>query len=264
MKPIVRSLLILVGLVCPLLGAQAGVMIQQEQRVPGKEPAVAQTIFYIDAGKLRIETKTAEGKETLIIFDQAKQVVWVIDRSAGSYYELTSTQVQAMSARLNQAMQEMEARLAQMPPERRKMMEGMVKQMMGQRGGTPKVTVRELSRGERMGQFLCTRYELLTGGKLSGEIWAAPLEQLPLQEGEYETLQALGRFFEPLGQRAPAGAGWSGGRQQIDGFPVRSVTYTGQRTVAETQVLKLERRDLEANLFSLPAGLQKTEFAPEN
>ena len=264
MKAILRSLLILVGLVCPLLGAQAGVMIQQEQRVPGKEPAVAQTIFYIDAGKLRIETKTAEGKETLIIFDQAKQVVWVIDRSAGSYYELTSTQVQAMSARLNQAMQEMEARLAQMPPERRKRMEGMMKQMMGQRGGTPKVTVRELSRGERMGQFLCTRYELLTGGKLSREVWAAPLEQLQLQEAEYETFQALGRFFEPLGQRAPASAGWSGGSQQIDGFPVRSVTYAGQRTVAETQVLKLERRDLEANLFSLPAGLQKTEFAPEN
>ncbi len=79
MKPILRSLLILGGLVCPLLGARAGVVIQQEERGPGNDLPLAQATFYLDAGRLRIERTSAEGLETIIIFDQAKKVVWVID-----------------------------------------------------------------------------------------------------------------------------------------------------------------------------------------
>ena len=262
MKASLRSTLLLVGLVFPLLAVQAGVMIQQEERTPGQDLARAHTTFYLDAGKLRIDTKNADGEETTIIFDEGRQVVWVIDHSARSYYELTQTEVQAMGEHMGQAMKELEAQLAEMPPEQRQMMERMMERMRGQMQQAPVVTVEQVGGGEEVGQFVCTHYRLLTGGELSSEIWTAPLNQLQLQEAEFGTFQALARFFEPLGQQGPKGIRWRAGGEQIEGFPVRSVFYAGRRVVAEEELLKAERKPLEASVFKLPPGLKKTEFQP--
>lgn len=241
------------------LAATAGVVIEQEQSEPGSDTPAWRTTYFLDAGKLRIEAKSAEGEETLTIFDEARQVVWMIDRLAGTYVELTPAQVHEMQQRLEQARKEMEAELARMPPDKRQAIEEMMK---GQTGGGAAITVREAGRGEKVGSYLCVRYELLTQGQRAGEVWAAPFEQLQIRDPEAKTFQALARFLEPLGQGLPGGGRMPGG-SQVQGFPVRSVTYDGERVVAEEKLVKAERRTLDPGLFTLPAGLQKTEFGPE-
>lgn len=249
------------GLCLAGLGASAGVVIEQEQRGPGTNTPVWRITFYLDAGKLRVESKSAEGEESITIFDEARQVLWVIDPGAGTYYEMTPATLRGMQQRMEEARKQMQAQLAQLPPEQRKMMEEMMKQQMG--GPPPAVSAREVARGEKVGPFVCIHYELLTGGQRSGEVWAAGIEQLQLREAEYKTFQALGRFLEPLGQMAPAGGSWTRGGQDIQGFPVRSLNYEGKRLVAEEMVVKAERRALEAGLFTLPPGLEKSEFGRE-
>jgi len=253
-----------VALACALalasLPAAAGVVIQQEQREPGGETPLVQTTMYIDAGRLRIEVRSAEGEHTITIFDESKQVLWVIDRVAGTYYEMTAAKMAEMKKRMDEARKTMEAQLAQMPPERRKMIEEMMKQQMG---GASDMTVREMGRGEKIGSFTCIHYEQLAGGKRSGEVWTASPDQLQLAEAEYKTFQALGRFLEPLGQSAPGGAGFVPASRYIEGFPVRSLTYDGGQAVAEEKVTRAERRALEPGLFTLPPGLEKTEMDVE-
>ena len=160
---------------CIAWHAEAGTVIQQEEREPGSNKPGQQMTIYVDAGKLRVEgVDRTTGKYTMI-FDESKQVVWLVDLGKGSYTELTAAEIQGMGQQMQQAMKQMEAELAQMPPEQRKMMEQMMKgRMGGAPGGAPKATVREKSRGEKVGQFVCVHYEVLTGGQLSQEVWAAP------------------------------------------------------------------------------------------
>jgi hypothetical protein len=254
----------MVTLACALalvsLPAAAGVVIRQEQREPGNATPLVETSMYIDAGRLRIESRSAEGEHTITIFDESKQVLWVIDRVAGTYQEMTAAKMAEMKKRMEEARQAMEAELAQMPPERRRMIEEMMKQQLG---GASDMTVREIGRGEKVGSFTCIHYEQLMRGKRSGEVWTASPDQLQLGEAEYKTFQALGRFLEPLGQSAPGGAGLVSASRHIEGFPVRSLAYDGGQAVAEEKVTKTERRALEPTLFALPSGLEKTEMDGE-
>ncbi|MBI2818939.1 MAG: DUF4412 domain-containing protein [Acidobacteria bacterium] len=255
---------------CLTSSALAGTVIQQVELQPGNEQARQEVTIYMDAGKLRVEGSNPSSGKYLVIFDESKQVTWMVDLAKGSYIEFTAAQVQQMadqmqgvSAQMQQAMQQMEAQMADMPPQQRAMMEQMMKQRMGGMAAAAPVekTVREKARGEKVGQFTCTRYEILTGGQLSQEVCAAPAGALQVDTSAMETFKALAKFYEPLTRMVPSTTGnWSApsGMDQIQGFPVQTVMYSNQKPTSEWRVEKIENRSLEASLFELPAGLKKT------
>lgn len=47
---------------------------------------------------------------------------------------------------------------------------------------------------------------------------------------------------------------------QIEGFPVQTVFFEGQRPESEWVLVKVEERSLDAGLFALPGNLRKTEL----
>ncbi|MBI4443875.1 MAG: DUF4412 domain-containing protein [Acidobacteria bacterium] len=249
-------------LLCVAARAQAGTVIQQEQRDVGSDKPGQQVTLYVDAGKLRIEGQDPQGGKYLMIFDESKQVVWMVDLAKKSYMEMTAAQVQGMGQQMQQAMQQMQEQLAQMPPEQRAMAEQMMKRSMGgaMGGGAPPVTVREKSRGEKVGDFDCTVYEVLTQGQVSQVIWAAPAGQVQLNEADLKTFQALGEFYEPLRRQFPQGGMGVSAMRGVEGFPVRTVSYEGQRAVSEWTLVNIEQQSLDAGLFALPSGLQKTQM----
>jgi hypothetical protein len=248
---------------CVAWQAQAGTVIQQVERAVGNSPARQTVTIYLDAGKLRVEGENPGAGKYLLIFDNARQVLWMADLARGSYMEITKAQVEAMGGQMQQMMQQMQAQLAQIPPEQRAMVEQMMRQQMGNVGGNapPPVTVREKNRGETVGSFTCTRYEVLTGGQVTEEVCAAAPSQLKLDDSAFETFKALAEFFEPLARMAPRG-GWSAPKalDQIDGFPVQTVLYEGQRPASEWVILKAEEQAVDAALFTLPGNLRKTEM----
>ncbi|MBI2956078.1 MAG: DUF4412 domain-containing protein [Acidobacteria bacterium] len=236
--------------------AQAGVVIELEQREPGSEAVVARSVHYLDAGRLRIETKTPEGDDIIFIFRADRETAWAIDPASGTYTEWTPAQVAEMKKHLEESRRQMKEQLAQLPAEQRKAIEEMMQGALAE-----PATVRKVAQGEAVGRFVCTRYEMLTGGRRTSEVWAAPPEQLQMQVAEYDTFRALGRLFDPLGAQTPVSQ--LSGAGAIDGFPVRSVYYDNGRPVLEERVVKAERQSLPATLFELPAGLRKSEFGPE-
>ena len=248
---------------CVAWRAQAGTVIQQVERAIGNSQSRQTVTIYLDAGKLRVEGENPDSGKYLLIFDNARQVMQMAELAKGSYMEITKAQVEAMGGQMQQMMQQMQAQLAQIPPEERAMMEQMMRQQMGNVGGNapPPVTVREKNRGETVGPFTCTRYEVLTGGQVTQEICAAALSQLRLDASAFATFKALAEFFEPLSRMAPKG-GWTAPKamSQIDGFPVQTVIYEGQRPASEWVIVKAEEQSLDAGLFALPGNLRKTEM----
>jgi hypothetical protein len=262
MKTRMLQAFMLTLLACVAWQAQAGTVIQQVERAVGNSQARQTVTIYVDGGKLRVEGEAGRGKY-LVIFDNARQVMWTADLTQGSYIEITKAQVEAMGGQMQQMMQQMQAQLAQIPPEQRAMVEQMMRQQMGNMGGNapPPVTVREKNRGETVGSFMCTRYEILTGGQVTEEVCAAAPSQLRLDASAFATFKALAEFFEPLARMAPRG-GWSAPKalDQIDGFPVQTVLYEGQRPASEWVILKAEEQAVDAALFTLPGNLRKTEM----
>jgi len=264
------AFLLLTG--CLTGSSLAGTVIQQLEFEPGNAQSRQQVTVYMDAGKLRVEGDNPSSGKYLVIFDESKQVTWMVDLAKGSYIEFTAAQVQQLadqmqgvSAQLQEAMKQMEAQMANMPPQQRAMMEQMMKQRMGGMAAAAPApaekTVREKVRGEKVGQFTCTRYEILTGGQLSQEVCAAPASDLQVDASAMETFKALAKFYEPLTRMASSFAGnWAApsGMDQIQGFPVQTVMYSNQKPTSEWRVEKVESRSLEASLFELPDGLKKT------
>lgn len=244
--------------------ARAGVVIEQEQREPGSDTPGARTVYYFEGTRLRIETQSEAG-EMIVLFQAEKSLAWIIDREAGTYAELTPAKVAELRQKIEEARREMAAQLAELPAEQREAME----RLLGPQVAAPKpLTVRVLGRGEAVGSFVCTHYEVLSENKRKAEVWAAGPEQLQLDPKEYETFAALDRLLAPLGSGGPLGAlgGLSAlpsGGEKVEGFAVRSLTYANGQPVAEERVLKAERRALEPSLFSLPSGLRKTELGAE-
>lgn len=245
---------------CMAWRVEAGTVIHQEEREPGGGQARQQVTLYLDAGKLRVEGENPGGGKYVVIFDKSKQTTWMADLSQGTYMEMTAEQIQAMSGQMQQMMEQMQERMEQMPPEQQQMMEQMMKQRMGGMGA-PAVSVREKSRGENVGPFVCTRYEVVTGGQVSEEVCATPASELQLDASAYETFQALAEFYEPLRRQAPK-SGWSvsSAMRQIEGFPVQTIVYEGQKPAWEWVVVKIEEQSLDAGLFTLPPGLKKSEM----
>ena len=259
MKSTLQGLGCLIALACSALAVDAGVALQMEERKSEGGATGQQVNMYIDAGKLRIDSGEGTSKKSTMIFDQAKQVMWMIDHSRGSYMEMTAADVQQVKQQLDGAMKQMEAQLANMPPEQRQMIEKMMKQKMGM-GRIPSITVRVKSRGEKVGSYVCTLYEVLSDGRRIHEVWVAPSGQGLLKEAELQTFRAMAEFFEPLRQGARQ-SGWGlSGTEQMEGFPVRWLEYKGDRVVSEWETTKAERKALESSLFTLPPGLKKQKM----
>ncbi len=248
------------------LSTTAGVVVEKEQRDPGAQTTIARLVFQLDAGRLRIDSETAEGDQLTVIFRGDKPVVWTIDRGEGTYYELTPEKVAALRKQIEEAQAQMQEALQQLPPEQRKAAEEMMAQAGQAVGPPPPATVRVTGQNQPVGSFTCTRYDVQQG-TARREIWAAPIDQLQLQAEEFKTLKDLADLLAPLGTLGPQAlsalvAGEKGPRG-IEGFPIRVLTYSEGRVVSEEVVTGHERKALAPDSFELPAGLRKTELGEE-
>jgi hypothetical protein len=254
------GILILVGGMA--WGVQAGTVIQQQENLPGQEEARQRVSLYVDSGKVRVEGENPASGKYLVIFDQATQIAWMVDLAKGTYMEFTAEQVQGTANQMREAMQQMDEQMANLPPAQRAMMEQMMQGRMGVgNAAQPAVSVRQKASGETVGQFSCTRYEVLRGEQKTQEVCAASADQIQLDPSVVETFKAMAAFYEPLMRQLPRG-NWAApsGMSQIPGFPVQTVRYEGEEPSSEWRVVKIEDRALDAALFTLPPDLKKTEM----
>lgn len=247
------------------LTARAGVVLEMEEREPGSNALVSRIVYRLEAGRLRIETRSQDDEEAVVIFRADKPVAWIVQPSEGTYYEMTPERVAALRKKMDEAEQRMAAELAKMPPEQRRAFEEMMERMGHHLGAPETPSVRVAGRGEKVGDYVCVYYQIRRGQELEAEVWTAPLEQAKLRPEEMDTLAALGRLLGPLGEEGPVHplggmGGVSGSGEKIEGLPVRSLTYSEGQAFREEVLVRVTRQDFEPTLFELPQGLRRVEL----
>jgi len=248
--------LLFAGVVMEMVGADTA----------GRE--TERTRMYVQSGKLRIagDSRASHSNVSMVFLGTD---FLILDHDAKTYVVVDEAMLDELTSRISDAMTQMEAQLASLPPEQRAMAESMMKGkmqgLMGQQGEAPvEPVIERIGAGEWQSKP-CTRYSVHQGGQKTQEICAAPLNDVPGSEDIKQTFLGMAEFVRKMTESIPirldSGISQNPGdvMDQIDGFPVHSLQYESGSASGEIWLESISEQDLDDALFSVPEGYAKQD-----
>ncbi len=244
--------------------AYAGVVMDMVTRdASGTE--TDRTKIYAQSNKIRMEHGGENEASATMIF-LGNEFLYV-DHDDKSYMVMDEATMNQMSAQINDAMKEMEAQLAGMPPEQRamveQMMKGQMQGMMGQQGDTaPPPRVEAMGSGEWKSRK-CREYAVFEGSVKTQQLCAADLDDVEGSDEVIEGFRAMAAYItkmtESLPMRSDDGLNPGELMDQIDGFPVHTIDYANGEVLSESSLDSIEERDLDEAMFQVPDGYRRRD-----
>lgn len=242
--------------------ANAGVVMDMVTRdSAGVE--TQRTKIYAQEKKVRME-EGGSGDATMIFLGDRFMYV---DHDEKTYIVMDEAMLEEMSTKMNEAMKEMEAQLASMPPEQRAMVEQMMKGemqgMMEQQGeAAPPLRVEAIGSGKWKSRK-CKEYAVFEGAEKTQQICAADLDDVDGADEVIEAFRNMAAYITKMTESMPmrpAGQPNPGElMDQIDGFPIHTVDYDNGKIVAEASLDSIVEEDLDEGLFSAPEGYRQQD-----
>lgn len=248
--------------------AQAGVVIEMEVKDPGSKSSATDTI-YAEGKMLRMDPHGSQrGDRSSILFRD--ETMWLIDHDKKRCQTIDKQGMEQMSAQLGGAMKQLEAQMAQIPPEQRAMMEKMMKGKMPGGMGADARPRRVVAGGaETVGAYSCNVHTLYSGDEKVWEVCAAKESAVAEFAEAMGAFRALSDFTEDLRESLTQGPLASmiqtpfSEMKQIDGLPVRVRNFAGGKLQSESTLKTVARRDIEKTLFAAPESYKCTRLADE-
>ena len=204
-----------------------------------------------------------------MVFNGTRNEMTAIDHASKQYFVIDETALQGMASQMGDAMRQMQAALAELPPEQRAMAEQMMKQRMGAMGASmdeaPKPEIVRTGNDESVNGYDCEIYEVREGGQRTNELCVAAWSEIEGGDEFAGGMKRMAGFFEKMQETfAEAGANVMRGSdnvlahlEEMDGFPVRARTYEDGALVDETAILSSESRSLDSTIFAPPADYRQ-------
>lgn len=236
-----------------------GIKLKMETR--SKSGAVTQTGWIYAEGEnyLRIDpdVDTDSGEtDASMIYRGDLEAVFIVNHEEDEYMRLDRETMEQFSSTLDQAMQDMQRQLEQLPEAQRKIMEDMLKKNMPQQGGEFEVDVREAGTDGDL-----QKYEVWIGGEKRSEVWVATPESQGLPADALASFRKMSEFYEELLQPLSSnpmlqsmGANPFPGFANMNGVPVRIVYLQEGR---ETRLSEATVETLDFDIFSPPEGYKE-------
>lgn len=239
---------------------QAGVVMDLVSRdASGQETDRAK--IYAQSGMLRLDQGADADAAMIFLGDRFLYV----NHGDKSYIVMDEAMMQEVSAKVSDAMKEMEAQLANMPPEQRamveQMMQGKMKGMMGQQGdSSPKPRVESMGKGKWQ-SYACKQYAVYEGADKTQQVCAAKLDDVAGADEAIEAFIGMAAYTRKMTESMPmfANEGLNPGElmDQIDGFPVHTTDFSNGQILRETSLDSVIEQDLDKELFAAPAGYRR-------
>lgn len=247
------------AIVCLTAGtARAADGVQFTQRTTTDGTTITSTV-QIAGDKIRAEVAApGSGGKQAVIFDAGRQLIDVINLERQTYMEVTKAQIDQISAQMQGMMSQMEAAMANMPPEQRAQMEAMMRGRGMGMAAAPKTTY-EKTGTDRVAQWACDVYVGTQEGKKVSEICTVPPATLGLTAADAATMRQLADFFKQLVPQASGMLEIGNPDQGFAGIPVRTVLTSGTSSVT-SELTDVSRQSFPDATFQVPAGFQKQDF----
>ncbi|HEU4623403.1 MAG TPA: DUF4412 domain-containing protein [Steroidobacteraceae bacterium] len=228
-----------------------------------KQPRQVNKMWF-DGGRMRTENGE-RGEGAVAIFKD--QAMYVLDPANKSYRKIDKATVDQMAAKLAEARKQMQAAMANMPPERRAMMEKMMGQLGGAANDGAKRTLKKTSRKETVAGIECTVWEASVGGEKVEELCAAPAASVTGGAEMMKTMREVGEMLKGFTKSFGAGSQIDGNwrdMETLNGVPVLTRDFSGGKVTSETRLAVARKESIPADRFEVPAGYteKKISFGP--
>lgn len=240
--------------------APAGVVMDLLSRDANGQETDRATIYAQD-GMLRMDQGSDADAAMIFLGDR----FLYINHRDKSYIVMDEAMIQEVSAKISDAMKEMEAQLANMPPEQRamveQMMQGNMKGMMGEKGDSaPKPRIEAMGAGKWQ-SYACRQYAVYEGQAKTQQVCAAKLDDVAGADEAIEAFIGMAAYTRKMAESMPmiSDEGMNPGElmDQIDGFPVHTIDYANGEIQQETSLDSVREKDLDKGLFAAPDGYRR-------
>jgi len=240
----------------------AGVVMESTRVEKGSVTPSNETV-QAEGEAVRIDSKGPDGNQT-VIFRKDKQLMWMIDNDKKVYHEMTKADFEKMGSYMNDAMaqaqKEMDAQLAQMPAAQRAQVEAMMKQnmpKMPQQAVSAPTQYKKIASGEKIGAWTCDKYDLMEGQNKVATMWVADWAQLGVTRADFAAFESMADFFSKMSgmQQAMGEAQKEMKEMMAMGLPIKQSFDVSPGF--EQQLVKLEKKSIDATVFDLPADYKK-------
>ncbi|HZT77251.1 MAG TPA: DUF4412 domain-containing protein [Vicinamibacterales bacterium] len=244
----------------PLLAADGILIVQKTTTAGGTQTHEVQ----IEQNRMRAETAGMGARGGMdagpqaIIFDGAKQTLWIVNEARKTYSEMTRADVDRLGGQMSAMMAQMQEQMKNMPPEQRARMEAMMRGRGAPgAGAAPKTTYKKIG-SDTVGKWKCDKYEGYQGDKKVSELCTVEPSVLGFTAADFQVTKELAQFF---GSMMPQGADrvfaiGSPEQQGYSGLPVRMIMLSGAQPIT-SELVDAKRQAFPASTFEVPAGYTK-------
>jgi hypothetical protein len=245
------------ALVAGAATASAGVLIVGTY-TGTKTPKGRTVEFRIQDGRGKISSQPGQ----FIYYDHGKRTAYIVDTDKGTSLEMNEARAKQMGAQLAAAQKMMEAKLKELPPDKRAMVEKMMKEQgasLSPPGGRTPLTFAKKGSG-KVGAWPCDRYAASGDGRTVEVCTAeAPVLGIPAED------VAVFEGFLDLSEKMAGEAGAAGGLAADRGFTGLPLERSESRAGKVTDRFTIEtiaQETMPAADLQVPAGL-KTVVPPD-
>ena len=262
MPPLLKSLafVALVGMAAAPLRAADGVLLVEKTTTAAGVTHTNQ--MQIEKTRMRGANAGPNGEQRTMIFDGTKQVLWMINDSNKTYNEMTKADVERLGAQMTDAMSQMQAQMANLPPAQRAQVEAMMRgRGMPAAAAAPVKTEYRKVGSDKVGKWTCDRYDGYLNNQKTTELCTVDPKDLGFALTDFDVARQLAEFFSKLMPQG-ADAMFRVGTAEAQGFsgvPVRRTTLGPQGSTSE--ITDVSRQNFPDSAFEVPAGFQKEAFA---
>jgi uncharacterized protein DUF4412 len=221
----------------------------------------------MDADHMRAEMAGRGGEQNAVVFDGAKQTLYIIDDAKKTYSEITKDDLDRVAGQMAQAQQQMQGAMANMPPEQRARIEAMMRGrggagMPGMGAPAAKPTYKKTGT-DKVGKWTCEKYEGYEGDRKTSEVCTVAPTALGLSAADFAVSQQFAKFFSALMPQRSSQIFSLGSLQDrgFEGVPVRTITYAADGSVQGTSELTdIAHQSIPDSTFAPPSGYAKQDM----
>ncbi len=197
--------------------------------------------------------------DTNIIYPGSGTTMTVVEHSKQRYMIMDEEFADSVSTQVDAAMAQMQAQLAQLPPEQRAMMEQMMKDRMPNMQGEKAVQeFRRTGRKQEIAGFECVEGELLKNGQREFIMCISSPDEIGMPRSDYEALRsAFAAMADLVGKFSP-NTGEMFNLELIGGVPIMSDDQDGDN---DSKLKSVSFDTLDEERLSVPENYRQHDPA---
>jgi hypothetical protein len=216
----------------------------------------------------------SSGKQGEMIFRGERREIVVVDHEDKSFFVIDQEMIRQVAGQVNSAMSQMREALKNVPPDKRAMVEQMMKQRMPAQAPTTRPRGELKRNGERAEKsgYPCVKYEVWAGSRKMRELWVTDWDNIEGGDEVVGVFEDMANFYREMMEAMPKmGQGNSDMEDSIfefmnelGGYPVVTREFGDDGSLEGENTLRSARRQtLDPDAFEPPSGYKRQEmFGP--